>query len=194
MKRSANSSDEAPPTPDPSPPLAALAGGGERHRRCNFSFVWMKPCPGSISARLAARSSTAYPKEFEQVIAGREKTGLGNAVGLTQFGVNLARLKAGAQSSQRHWHERRTNSSTCSKARWCCRGRGRDRAQAGDCRGLARPAAPTAIAWSTAPTATPLSRNRHALETERVHYPDIDHDGPRRRTACASCTIGRAIR
>ena len=30
---------------------------------------------------------------------------LGDAVGLTQFGVNLLRLPPGAWSSQRHWHE-----------------------------------------------------------------------------------------
>ncbi len=30
---------------------------------------------------------------------------LGNAGGLTQFGVNLTRLKPGAASAHRHWHE-----------------------------------------------------------------------------------------
>ncbi len=30
---------------------------------------------------------------------------LGNAAGLTQFGVNLTRLKPGAASALRHWHE-----------------------------------------------------------------------------------------
>jgi uncharacterized cupin superfamily protein len=54
---------------------------------------------------LQARSSTAYPDAFKHVVAGREKTALGNAVGLTQFGVNLTRLKPGAASALRHWHE-----------------------------------------------------------------------------------------
>ena len=36
---------------------------------------------------------------------GREKTALGNVAGLTQFGVNLTRMKPGAASSLRHWHE-----------------------------------------------------------------------------------------
>ncbi len=37
--------------------------------------------------------------------AGREKSALGDVVGLTQFGVNLTRLKPGAASALRHWHE-----------------------------------------------------------------------------------------
>jgi len=55
--------------------------------------------------KLASRSSTAYPDQFKPVVAGREKTALGNAAGLTQFGVNLTRLKPGAASALRHWHE-----------------------------------------------------------------------------------------
>ena len=31
---------------------------------------------------------------------------LGDAAGLTQFGVNICTLKPGAASSQRHWHEK----------------------------------------------------------------------------------------
>ncbi len=37
-------------------------------------------------------------------MVGRERKRLGNALGLDQFGVNLARLGPGAASSQRHWH------------------------------------------------------------------------------------------
>ena len=39
------------------------------------------------------------------VIAGREKQKLGDAVGLTQFGVNISRIKAHSKSALRHWHE-----------------------------------------------------------------------------------------
>ena len=49
--------------------------------------------------------SAAYPDTYKPVVAGREKIALGNAVGLTQFGVNLTRLKPGAASALRHWHE-----------------------------------------------------------------------------------------
>lgn len=50
-------------------------------------------------------TSIGYPEPFRRAIEGRARKRLGNAVGLTQFGVNLARLTPGAASSQRHWHE-----------------------------------------------------------------------------------------
>jgi uncharacterized cupin superfamily protein len=49
-------------------------------------------------------SRTFYPKQFRDVVAGREKRRIGNAAGLTQFGVNLTRLKPGGASAMRHWH------------------------------------------------------------------------------------------
>jgi uncharacterized cupin superfamily protein len=56
-------------------------------------------------SNLKVDTSTGYPEPFRQAVAGRERKRLGNAVGLDQFGVNLTRLKPGAQSAQRHWHE-----------------------------------------------------------------------------------------
>jgi uncharacterized cupin superfamily protein len=47
----------------------------------------------------------SYPKKFAAVIAGREKQKLGDAAGLTQFGVNITRIKPGSGSALRHWHE-----------------------------------------------------------------------------------------
>jgi uncharacterized cupin superfamily protein len=55
-------------------------------------------------ATLALDTRSNYPPAFRKAVAGRERKRLGNAVGLTQFGVNLARLKPGAASSLRHWH------------------------------------------------------------------------------------------
>ena len=56
-------------------------------------------------ANLKLDNSTGYPEPFRQAVQGRWRKRLGNAVGLDQFGVNLCRLKPGAASSQRHWHE-----------------------------------------------------------------------------------------
>ncbi|MFA6264811.1 MAG: cupin domain-containing protein [Pseudolabrys sp.] len=50
--------------------------------------------------------SPNYPAAFQHICAGRHKTPLGNAAGLTQFGVNMTRLEPGAATSVRHWHER----------------------------------------------------------------------------------------
>src|SRR5512137_2974170 len=48
-------------------------------------------------------TATGYPPPFNKAVDGRSRKRLGNAAGLTQFGVNLCRLKPGAASSQRHW-------------------------------------------------------------------------------------------
>ena len=56
-------------------------------------------------SKATVRTTTIYPAEFQNVVRGREKAALGNLAGLTQFGVNLTRLKPGAASALRHWHE-----------------------------------------------------------------------------------------
>jgi uncharacterized cupin superfamily protein len=56
-------------------------------------------------ATVLAQQITSYPAKFAAVIAGREKQKLGDAVGLTQFGVNITRIKPGSASALRHWHE-----------------------------------------------------------------------------------------
>lgn len=48
---------------------------------------------------------TGYPEEYAGPCRPRLRWRLGEAAGLSQFGVNLLRLPAGAWSSQRHWHE-----------------------------------------------------------------------------------------
>jgi len=57
-------------------------------------------------ANLPLDTRTGYPKPFDRLVVGRERTRLGNVAGLDQFGVNLTRLKPGAASAQRHWHEK----------------------------------------------------------------------------------------
>jgi uncharacterized cupin superfamily protein len=55
-------------------------------------------------AKIPVDTVNLYPNPFHQPIKGRERKRLGNAVGLSQFGVNLTTLKPGSWSSQRHWH------------------------------------------------------------------------------------------
>ena len=50
------------------------------------------------------RKGTGYPAPFNAASAQRVRQRLGNAGGLTDFGVNLMRLPPGNWSSQRHWH------------------------------------------------------------------------------------------
>jgi len=49
-------------------------------------------------------TGTGYPEAFAEAVQGRSRQALGEAGGLTQFGVNLVELQPGAASSQRHWH------------------------------------------------------------------------------------------
>jgi len=50
------------------------------------------------------RRGSAYPTQFAGITKDRVRQRLGDAGGLTQFGVNLLQLSPGAGSSQRHWH------------------------------------------------------------------------------------------
>src|SRR5437879_1878879 len=47
---------------------------------------------------------TLYPPPYDEACLTRERKRLGDAAGLTQYGVNLLRLPPGSRSSQRHWH------------------------------------------------------------------------------------------
>jgi len=50
------------------------------------------------------QTSSTYPTPFQQIVAGRSRKRLGDAAGLTQFGVNQVTLALGAASALRHWH------------------------------------------------------------------------------------------
>ena len=55
-------------------------------------------------AAVPTASGTRYPAPFDAPCKKRAWQRLGDAAGLTQFGVNLLRLAPGVWSSQRHWH------------------------------------------------------------------------------------------
>lgn len=55
-------------------------------------------------ANLSPVIGTLYPPPYDEPCLSRERTKLGDAAHLTQFGVNVLRLPPGAWSSQRHWH------------------------------------------------------------------------------------------
>ncbi len=51
-----------------------------------------------------ARGGTRYPAPHDAPCKARSWSALGEAAGLTQFGVNLIRIPPGSWSSHRHWH------------------------------------------------------------------------------------------
>jgi uncharacterized cupin superfamily protein len=53
---------------------------------------------------IAVHKGSSYPAPFDQEVGQRMRQRLGDAGGLTQFGVNLIQLLPGSWSSQRHWH------------------------------------------------------------------------------------------
>ena len=136
-----------------------------------------EPAPPALDPEtVEPRRGTIYPEAFKGVVAGREKRALGNALGLSNFGVNLVRLAPGAASAQRHWHTRQDEFRPGA--------RGRGRAADGRRRPVARPPA-----WRRA--FRPASRDGHHLvnESDRdvvylevgdrtpgdgARYPDID--------------------
>ena len=63
--------------------------------------------PALDPATVAPRTGTGYPtEEMRRAVTGRAKQALGDALGLSTFGVNLTRLEPGAASALRHWHLR----------------------------------------------------------------------------------------
>ena len=57
-------------------------------------------------SQLPVAVGSKYPAPFDEPCRAREVQRIGNAGGLSQFGVNRVRLPPGAWSSQRHWHDR----------------------------------------------------------------------------------------
>ncbi len=120
-------------------------------------------------------TNIGYPEPFRRAVIGRARKRLGHAAGLTQFGVNLARLEPGAASSQRHWHEAEDELIFILEGELVlCEDAGETVLRAGD-----------AAAWRAGAAVghCVVNRSDHAalfLEIgarapqERVHYPDLD--------------------
>ncbi|PLR38644.1 cupin [Chimaeribacter californicus] len=64
--------------------------------------------PAAVTAAEVAPVSrpSLYPEPFATQMAKREKRQLGDQFGLTNFGVNLARIAPGGTSALRHFHTR----------------------------------------------------------------------------------------
>lgn len=66
-----------------------------------------KPTPTALDpATVKSKVGSDYPKPFGDAVGARERRRLGDALGLSNFGVNLMRLPPGCTSSQRHWHSK----------------------------------------------------------------------------------------
>lgn len=119
---------------------------------------------------------TAYPEEHAGPCKARRRWRLGDAAGLTQFGVNRLILPPGAWSSQRHWH------ASEDEIVWVLEGEvvlveddGETVLRAGDCAGFkAGVANGHKIENRSAQDAVLLEVGTRSPVTDACDYPDID--------------------
>lgn len=123
-----------------------------------------------------ARDGTAYPPPYDAPCLARRRKRLGNAVGLSQFGVNRLVLEPGVWSSQRHWH------TAEDEFVWVLEGEvvliedeGETLLKAGDCAGFPKGAANGHHIVNRGPArAVLLEVGARNPEADQVTYPDID--------------------
>ena len=123
-----------------------------------------------------SRDGTAYPEPFDQPCRARRRRKLGDAAGLTQFGVNRLELDPGVWTSQRHWH------SAEDEFVWVVEGEvvliddgGETVLKAGDCAGFpAGDGNGHHIVNRSDRTAVLLEVGTRRPAEDRVEYPDID--------------------
>ena len=126
--------------------------------------------------KLSRRTGSGYPTPFDLPVAGRSRRQLGDAGGMTQFGVNLLELAPGAWSSQRHWH---TNEDefvyVLSGEVTLVTDAGEEKLRAGDCAGFPRNTRDGhhLINRSRTKTAVCLEVGTR-VEVDYIEYPDID--------------------
>ena len=122
------------------------------------------------------RHGTGYPPPYDALGREKRRWKLGDAAGLTQFGVNLLRLPAGQWSSQRHWH------ASEDEFVWVVAGEvvlveegGETVLRAGDCAGFkaGEPNGHHLINRSGAEAVLLEVGTRSSVE-DAVEYPDID--------------------
>ena len=64
----------------------------------------MTKLPALDPATVPEKRGSIYPEPFRSRMGDRAKRRLGEACGLTRFGVNLVTLGPGGRSALRHWH------------------------------------------------------------------------------------------
>ena len=80
---------------------------------------------------------SSYPEPFKSRMGERVKKRLGEACGLTKFGVNLVTLGPGGQSALRHWHTLDDEFVyVLSGEVWLVTDAGEEPLRAGDCAGF----------------------------------------------------------
>ena len=124
---------------------------------------WLDPV--SVTPRVGS----IYPAPFGAPLAGREKRALGDALKLTQFGVNLVTLAPGSWSSQRHWHAKEDEFIYVLEGEvTLVTDAGREDPYGGEWLRVSRPARPTGIISSIkAINPRSISKSAHAPDSKK---------------------------
>jgi uncharacterized cupin superfamily protein len=131
--------------------------------------------PALDPASVPERRGSGYPEPFRSRMGDRVKRRLGDACGLTRFGVNLVTLGPGGQSALRHWHtEEDEFVSVLEGEVVLVTDAGEQVLHAGDCAGYpsGKPDAHHFINRGGAPARYLEIGNR--APADRAHYPDDD--------------------
>jgi len=117
-----------------------------------------------------------YPAPFDTLCLGRFRRCLGDAAGLSTFGVNLTRLPPGCWSSQRHWHTAEEELVYVLEGEVVLvTDEGEEVLRAGDCAGF-----PAGVADGhhlqnrSGRDAVVLEIGTRAPDEDEAYYPDID--------------------
>lgn len=127
---------------------------------------------------------SGYPAPLDQPCLARVRKRLGDAGGLTQFGVNLLTLLPGGWSAQRHWHvEEDEFVFVVSGEVVLVDDQGEHSLKAGDCAAFKAndPNGHHLINKSSAPAVVLEIGTRTPGDTDTCYYPDADlvWDGPK---------------
>ena len=125
------------------------------------------------------RFGTRYPPPFDEPCKERKRR-LGDAAGLTQFGVNLLRLPPGQWSSQRHWHEAEDEFVYVLEGEVVLvTDAGEETLRPGDCAGFKAGLPDGHKFENRSPQEAVLLEVGSRRPDEAAHYSDIDLDLPR---------------
>lgn len=121
------------------------------------------------------RVGHSYPEPYRTRTGAKHRRVLGEAAGLTQFGVNLSTLPPGAESALRHWHESEDEFV------WVVSGEvvlieddGETVLRAGDCAGFPAGVADGHHLVNRSDRPATFLEVGTRWPTERGHYPDDD--------------------
>jgi len=126
-------------------------------------------------ADVAANNGSGYPEPFRSRVLPRARRALGDAAGLTKFGINYTTLGPGAASSMRHWHTHEDELViVLSGELVLVTDAGERPLRAGECAGFPAGHADghQLVNRGTTPAVYLEIGNRDPLDA--VHYPDVD--------------------